>query len=75
MGRGEGSTEMKRAYMREKPVCDGVPVIAMPGVPWEACCQGPRGRVVGWEGDVPEPGVAMKGGVGMSKAVGDRGQG
>jgi len=32
VGRGEGLTEMKRAYTREKPICDRVPVIAMPGV-------------------------------------------
>ena len=25
MGRGEGSTDMKRAYICEKPVCDRVP--------------------------------------------------
>ena len=41
---------MKRAYMREKPVCDGVPLIAMP-VCLEARChvklvKGHRGRGV-----------------------------
>ena len=33
MGRGEGSMEIKRPYTHEKPICDGVPLIAMPGCP------------------------------------------
>jgi len=34
--------------MREKPICDGVPLIAMPGCPKARCCvkpvKGHRGR-------------------------------
>jgi len=53
VGRGEGLMEMKRAYMHEKPICDGVPLIAMPVCPKARChvkpVKGHRGRGVLWE--------------------------
>jgi len=81
--------EMKRAYMREKPVCNRVPVIAMPVCPKARChvklVKGHRGRGVPWEACQVEQGPRGQGGGweggvpepggGMSEAAGDRGQG
>ena len=81
--------EMKRAYMREKPVCNRVPVIAMPVCPKARChvklVKGHRGRGVPWEACQVEQGPRGQGGGweggvpepggGMSEAAGDRGRG
>jgi len=73
--------------MREKPVCDGVPLIVMPGCPEARCCvkpvKGHRGRGVLWEARDFNTGSQRAGGWmgrggpraggGMSEAAGDRG--
>jgi len=76
--------------MREKPICDRVPVIVMPVCPKAVCHMKPVSRVTEGEGCCEKPETSLTGsqraggmgrggvpepGGGMSEAAGDRGRG